>query len=109
MAGSDQLVLALASLRDSVARISVRADNAENALRATGQRLRCNQLRKQAVIRDIAGDLPEVPHTLIDAIFRAGGMVSAVNPDDDAPVANALDVAADALNSCAAFLGLRET
>ena len=107
MAAGDQLVLALACLRDSVARISIRADNEDNALRATAQRLRCNQLRKLAVIRDVAGELPEVPQTLIDMIFQAGGAVSAVNPDDDDRVEEALDTAQAALGACAAFLDLR--
>ena len=104
MAAGDQLVLALASLRDSVARISIRADNEDNAFRATAQRLRCNQLRKLAVIRDAAGKLPDVPPSLIELIFRAGGKVSAADPDDDAVVEKALDEADGALTACAAFL-----
>ena len=107
MGEADQLVLAMASLRDSLARISIRADNPDNAMRATAQRLRCNQLRKLAVLHDAAGELPAVPPALVDLVFRAGGTVSAANPDDDGPVAAALDVADGALLACADFLGLR--
>lgn len=107
MATAQQLILALASLRDSLARISTRADNEDNAMRATSLRLKCNQRRTKAALREIAGDLPDVPEGLVFDIFQSSGLVSAVNPDDDNPVAMALDAADNVLKDCGTFLELR--
>ncbi|WP_199554039.1 hypothetical protein [Sandaracinobacteroides hominis] len=93
MSDGIQLASALASLRDSLARLSTRLDSPQLAVRATRARIRANEAMKKLAAHLAAGTLPSVPDDLVKRVFEAGGLVSLANPDNEGAVTEALKAA----------------
>lgn len=100
-----QLASALASLRDSLARLSTRLESAQLAVRATRARIRANEAMKKLAVHLAAGTQPAVPETLVQRVFEAGGLVSLADPDNDLVVGGALKSAEGALSECEKLIG----
>jgi hypothetical protein len=98
------LAAAVASLRDSVRRISAEADDASVAVRATRLRIQFNEIRKGIVVRDLAGTMPPVPPGLASSVLDTSGRVSLADPDDSAQAGAALAEAEDRRAECDSLL-----
>ncbi len=100
-----QLASALASLRDSLARLSTRLDEPQLAVRATRARIRANEVMKKLAAHLAAATLKPVPESLVQQVFEDGGLVSLANPDNAAAIKEALSAAESVLGTCEALVG----
>jgi hypothetical protein len=100
----DDLVAALASLRDSLARLSNRLEAPGLATRALRGRIRANEAMKKIAIQMAAGTMPKVPPPLVTRAFSAGGLVSVAGAEDSAAVKAALAEAEAVLADCEELL-----
>jgi|OpeIllAssembly_1097287.scaffolds.fasta_scaffold01730_2 hypothetical protein len=101
----DDLVAALASLRDSLIRLSNRLETPGLATRALRGRIRTNEAMKKIAIQMAAGTMPAVPASLVIRAFTAGGLVSVAEAEDSMAVKAALAEAEAVLDDCETLLG----
>ena len=97
---SQKIVESVASLRDSLARLSQRGfDDFAVFQSVTGMQFRSNEVSKRLAIALAAGHSAPGDDAVALRVFTAGGKVSVAQPTDHASVAFAVSASGHALDS----------